>query len=192
MRIFKVFFKIIFILFPVLYSWSQSADLPNPQAKILNSLQEIEAYARDNNLDYRKAQLAATRAAEAMEDIFKFNKSSLSLSGQYGKIGDPDFLEASASLSVPIIDQLSISARIYGDLDYQEGLSLNPLYHSDSRTQLSLNYQKTRISLSNLGMSAGIEAQRAALSLMINQRKVEYQEKYEDLMQISYQDERVK
>lgn len=163
-----------------------------PVSGRLSSLEEIEALAREKNLEYRKALLTAKRAASALEDALPLSKTFLSFSAQYGKTSDPDFLGYSASVSLPLLEQLGVSGRIDQDSLYQLGLSVNPLYHSDSSRQLALAYRKALLQVEDLSISVGKEARQSALAWMTSLRKSHYQEELAALRKAAYEDEQVK
>jgi outer membrane protein TolC len=141
------------------------------QERTLSSLDEIAGAARDNSLTYKQAQLAAQSARLAVPDFLGLKSSSLATTYTYG---DGSFLDGlSAKLTLPIVDQASVSASVSGSGSGSVSATLSPLAHSDARTQAQIAYQKALEAVSYQYNSVSMSAVQAALSWMGAERELE-------------------
>jgi hypothetical protein len=150
-----------------------------PQAAALATLDQIAAAGQANSLDYEKALLAARKAEAGVPDLIKVKSSTLSGSYSYSaaKSGTGAADGVSASLSVPLAEQASLSASVANDLSAKVSASLKPLAHSDARTQAQLAYEKAVAAADEAGRSSGSVAVKAALKWMSLERQLATQAK---------------
>jgi hypothetical protein len=167
-----------------------------PQAASLTTLDQIAAAGKENSLDYAKALLAASRAESNVPGLLKAKSSTLtgsySYSGAKTAAGVPTASTAStdgvsASLSVPLVDQASLSASVSSDLSSKVSASIKPLAHSDTRTQAQIAYEKAVAAADEAGSGAGSDAVKAALKWMSLKRQLATQESA-----VSYREEAYK
>jgi len=149
-----------------------------PQATTLSTLDEIAALGKEKSLDYAKALLSARQAEADIPALIKAKSSTLTTSyshaGASGTSGASESStdEVTASLSVPIVDQASLSASVSDDLSSKVSASLSPLAHADDRTQARIAYEKAVAAADEAGMSAGSSAVKAALAWMSLERQL--------------------
>jgi hypothetical protein len=150
-----------------------------PQATA--ALDRIAAAGRENSLEYAKALLAAKKAESNLPDPIKAKSSTLttnySYTGAKSQGGGASSDGVSASLSVPLVDQASLSASISSDLSSKVSAAIKPLAHSDSGTQARIAYEKAVAAADEAGRSAGSAAVKAALKWMALRRQLATQEK---------------
>jgi outer membrane protein TolC len=148
-----------------------------PQALTLSTLDEIAATGREMSIDYARAKLSAEKAASEVPDLLKIK--STSLSGTYSYTGAKTGLpgpsanptsELSASLDVPLIDQVSLSASIKDDGSGRVNAAVKPLYHADTRTQKMIAYEKAVAAMEDAAKNAANSAVKAALKWMASER----------------------
>ncbi len=141
---------------------------------ILLSLEEIASYGAEHSLDYKNSQLSVLRADEEREGLLLLKNSSISVETSIledinGNVSDSDSdmgLGYSSTLTVPVIEQISLSASVYNDLSTHMGISLNPLAHSSTQKESELNYNSSIISANGAMISTQIDAVGSALSWM--------------------------
>jgi hypothetical protein len=163
-----------------------------PQAASLTTLDQIAAAGKENSLDYAKALLAASRAESNVPGLIKAKSSTLT--GSYSYTGAKTATGSSAagastdgvsaSLSVPLVDQASLSASISSDLSSKVSASIKPLAHSDTRTQAQIAYEKAVAAADEAGGGAGSDAVKAALKWMSLKKQLATQQEA-----VSYRDE---
>jgi outer membrane protein TolC len=152
-----------------------------PEAKKLATLDEVAAAGLANSLDYAKARNAVAAAAAAVPALVKAKSSVLATTYSYD---NPKTSSIAATL--PILDQIGLSASVAQDLSSTLSASLNPLSHSDTRTQAQIAYQKALAAMDDKGRTAGSEAVKAALTWMSRSRQVATQEKLTALKEEAY------
>jgi len=172
------------------------------QAIQLESLQAVGFWAKTHNLDYRKAAWEAQKAFDAIPGLLRLDKSTLALSSQYsGTASEPaigtetasaETPTFSASLNLPIVDQLGLSFRTDQDLNGQAGITISPLAQSTSRDQARLAWEKAALAADNTGLTVQNSAIKAFLSRQNALRSLKTQESTVALKEIAYQDQKVR
>jgi hypothetical protein len=179
-----------------------------PETRKLATLDEIAAAGTASSLDYARARNAAATAAAAVPALIKAKSSTLSLAYSYSDssaaagsaAGSPGQDSAASSTShsltaaanLPLLDQLSLTGSVKADAatkSYKSadvGVTLNPLAHSDARTQAQINYQKALAAADEKGRAAGIQAVKAALAWMSQKRQLATLEKTTALKEEAY------
>ncbi len=174
------------------------------QASELTGLEAVGVWAKAHNLDYRKAAWEAQKAFNAIPGLLRLDKSSLALSSQYsGTASEPvTGTEAgaatassttptfSASLNLPIVDQLGLSFKTDQDLNGQAGITISPLAQSTTRDQARLAWEKAALAAENTGLSVQNSAIKALLARQNAQRNLKTQESTVSLKEIAYQDQK--
>lgn len=149
-----------------------------PQPTALANLDEIAAAGRKNSIDYAKALLAAKKAEANVPDLIKVKSSTLT--GSYAYSGSASVSDATtdgvtASIDVPIVDQISLSASFSSERASKISTTVKPLSHADTRTQAQIAYEKALAAANEAGRSAGFTAVKAALKWMSLKRQLETQ-----------------
>lgn len=152
-----------------------------PETAKLTTLEEIAAAGVASSLDYAKARNAVVAAAAAVPALVKLKSSTLSTTYTYD-----DMKRTSASISLPVIDQIGLSASVTQELAATVSATLNPLAHSDARTQAQIAYQKAVAAADDKGKAAGTKAVKAALAWMSLKRQLDTQEKLTALKKDAY------
>lgn len=110
-------------------------------SQTLNSLDDIKSYALENSTDYKRVLLDVISARNQLDGFIKMDETSFSFDWEYDNNTD----SASARIDVPLIDQLSVNAQVQDDLSGQLGLSISPLYHSDSRQLVDIQEEMVAV-----------------------------------------------
>ncbi len=163
---------------------------PGAAARKLATLGDIAAEGNASSLDYAKARNAAAAAAAAVPALVKAKSSTLAATYSYSsvKTGASDAGNSfGAALSIPLLDQVGLSASVSSDLSSIVSASLNPLAHSDARAQALIAYEKALAAEENAGRAAGRTAVKAALAWMGQIRQLATQEKVTALKQEAYE-----
>ncbi len=162
----------------------------------LKTLEEIAAFGVENNLDYRTSQVNVMQKAEDREGIIKLEHSSISATGTFNNaFSDPVTGESfgfTSTLSVPVVDQVSISGTINNDIEGQIGVTITPLVHSDSNRQSEIQYENALISVESARANAGNSAICTALNWMSAFRDQEAQFTAVELSGIKYNDDKIR
>jgi len=163
---------------------------------VLNSLDEIAQYGIEHNIDYKSDQVNVMQAEENIESILLIEHSSISAEGI---MAIPDIQSDptpsfgfSSTLSVPIIEQVSLSGTITDDLSGQIGISLSPLAHSSGSKLSEIEYNKAMVTAESARISAEIGALSAALQWMSANRELLAQKIDAELAEIMYKDDKVR
>jgi len=188
--------KNVIIIFAILLLISTAAN----SETILSSLEDIASYAAEHNPDYKNSQVNVMRADDNRLGLFLFKNSSLSVNTDIYDIlkgsetelpgyTDPGY---SAALTLPVIEQLSLSASVDNDLNGQLSFSLKPLAHSSAQKELELNYNSSVISAEGTLISVKIDAVGAALKWMSAKRELSAADRESKLSEIKYKDDKVR
>lgn len=172
-----------------------SAAVLNGQTA-LNTLDDIARFGTENNLGYKNDQLNVRTAEENREGILQFEHSSISVSGGMGIIdlqsnSNPSY-GFSSTLSVPVIEQVSLVGTITDDLSGQVGISLNPLAHSAGSRLTEIEYSRAMVSAESSRISAENGALSASLQWMSANRELKAQKVSADLAEIKYNDDKIR
>jgi hypothetical protein len=160
---------------------------------ILNSLEEIEDYGSCHNLDYKSSQVDVLQAEEDRVGYFLFDESSIKTESGFDSSEDSDnYWSFSSELSVPVIEQLTLSAKIDETLNSEFGLTLKPLAHSDTREQAEISYKGAVITAEAAGYYAENGALSAALDWMNSIRDLKHMEQAAAVAEIQYNDDKVR
>ncbi len=154
------------------------------QASKPATLDEIAAAGKENSIDYAKALLSASKAEASIPGLIKAKSATLTTSYSYAGARTAASLSSattaagsSAALSVPLVDQASLSASISDDLSSKISATLKPLAHDDTRTQALIAYEKAVAAADEAGRGAGTDAVKAALKWMSLKRQLATQER---------------
>jgi len=183
MDLIKFFFIMLFLAFGHL-----GLDAQNQDSSRLDSLDDIGRYALENSTSYRRVLLDVLSARNQLEGIIRLEESSLSLSSSVTE----DSLDNTASLALPLIDQISLNASVNSDNSSQLGLSFSPLNHSDNRAQLKINYDKAVLLAEETAVLTENQALAAALNWMSASRQLEIQSEIVQVKETVYRDEKVR
>ncbi len=183
MDLLKIFFVMLFILFGHLGLNAQAQD-----SKTLDSLDDIGRSALENSTAYRRVLLDVLTARNQLEGIVRLDQSSLSLKGATGGSS----WDSSASLNLPLIDQLSLNASLDNSSSGQLGLSFSPLAHSDNRDQLKITYDKAVLLAGETAVTTENQALSAAFAWMSASRLLDIQTQTVKVKETVYRDEKVR
>jgi len=157
-----------------------------------SSLADVAALAVSHNLELKESLWELEKARSALPGLWNLESSGLSLKGEINQAGESLASSASASLAVPVADQLRLTGTFKSDRSGQAVISLFPLAHSDetvqARLSLTLREQQAvekKIEVENAALSAvlGWAADREALAI---------QEALTGLREQEYRDTRVR
>jgi len=162
------------------------------EAEVLSSLEEIAAYASANNLTVRASLLQAAKAEDDIISALKLKFSEVTGDFQYSDTQDNSGWTNTGKITLPILDQISISGQIDTNMNYQFGISLNPLAHSDTDEQAVISYQSALLKVENERLSAEQSAVQSALSWMTALKDLEIQEESTALKKTLYDDEKIR
>lgn len=152
----------------------------------LSSLEEYKTYAMDNNLDLLKSDLDEEESAESVESIFKLDSSKLGLNADYKN----ENFGYSASVTVPIIEQLQLSGSIDDEYKGSVGFSVNP-FKTDTNTQKSaLSYEVTKLKHSQTLLDVQSSSMESALNWMVAVNSLELAELKSEYYETIYIDDK--
>jgi len=166
---------------------------------MLSSLEEIAAYGAGHNLEYKSSQVGVLTAADNRTSILLLEDSSITTEGTYNDANNSDVNNGDSSswgltskLTVPVLEQLSLSGSIDEELNSQVGLILSPLAHSDSHIQSEISYDSTLVIAESARISAENDTLSAALNWMVSTRDLEVLQRSAELKDIIYNDDKVR
>jgi Outer membrane efflux protein len=183
----------IFIMFLIISATANSET-------VLSSLDDIASYGLEHNLDIKNSQISVLKADENRTGLFLFNNSSISVetsileglnvptAGSNSATG----LGYSSTLTVPVIEQVSLSASVDNNLNTHLGISLNPLSHSSTKEESELIYNSSIILANGAMISAQIDAVGSALGWMSAGRDFTTVKREAELSEIRYNDDKVR
>ncbi len=153
-----------------------------PQTVTLSTLEEVAELGRKVSIDYAEALLAVEEAELEVPDLVKIKSSTLSGSYSYSGAdasGSSSLASSgfSTSLSIPLVDQLSLSASLADDLSGEVAATVKPLVHDDTRTQKKIAYEKAVAAAEDAGRNAGVAAVKAVLAWMAAERQLATKER---------------
>jgi len=155
------------------------------------SVSDIAEYALTHSRDIAAAEKAVADAQDALSEVFEIEKSSLKLSGGYdytepSETPGPEYEEhsfdADASITIPIIPELSLSASLGSSIDEWDpsgSLSLRYEPFGDSSTEWKEweTLRKAEIQLADLQNTIPMSAEEAAFDLIEGQLNLESAER---------------
>ena len=167
---------------------------------VLTSPDEIAAYGAEHNLDYKNSQLNVLRAEDNRVSILQLKDSSISFDLSVLKnLGESSIyqdshtgLGFSSTLSIPIIEQISFSAKISDDFSGDLEFSLNPLAHSSTSKESEISYNSAMISAESSLTSAEVNAIESALDWMSSNRDLSASKRESELAELQYNDDKVR
>ena len=175
------------------------------------SIAEIAARAQAQNFEVQKAERAVIKAGKDLTGDSILKTSSVAIEGGYhylpeGSIPPPRGFSGEASLSVPILNQLSLGGEIsLGQLRGLEGeisLSAHPFEAKRTTYEEQESFGKALVHLSYLKRKIYLEAEALALTVLssnqervlarasfeLEQKKYELVRKQQELGEASFQD----
>jgi len=157
----------------------------------LSTLQQIASYARSHNLEYKQAVWEAEKIRNKTEDIFQLEKSTISVSANQARTSEftPDI---STQATIPIINQLSLTATVNQDLVGSFGVTISPLVHTNTRESQQLNTRQANLEAETTGKNAETGSIRAALTWMNLQKQLTVQKQKTGLSQTAYEEEKIR
>jgi outer membrane protein TolC len=160
---------------------------------ILTSLEEIAIYGSEHNLNYKNSQINVLKTEESKESFLKLKNSSISTQGSIQSVSDQNAsLGFSSTLTIPVIDQFSVSGTIEDDLSGQLGISLSPFTHSATSKQSELSYNISLISAESNRIKAENDAISASLNWMSGLKELDTQKRSSELAEIKYNDDKIR
>jgi len=167
---------------------------------VLLTLEDIAYYGAEHNLDYKNSQINVLRADENRIGILRLNNSSISaetsilenLNATTADSNRVTGLGYSSTLTVPVIEQISLSASVDNNLNTQVGISLNPLSHSSTQKESELTYSRSLILADGAMITAQIDTVGSALSWMSAGREFSSAKREAELSETRYSDDKVR
>lgn len=163
-----------------------------PEAKTLSTLDEIAAWAQENNISYQEAVLTARSAELAIPDLILLKTSTLATS--YSNYSDSSSSTSSSvkkgltvKATIPVLDQVSLSSSLSDDLSGSVAATVNPLLHSDTREQARVTWEKALAAASEAGRTASATAIKDALSWMSAARNLETKQQAVKVQEDTYE-----
>jgi len=161
----------------------------------LGSLEEIVEYAYKHNLSYRQDLWEVGKAQNDIEGLLRIDQSSFSFTRDIPVVEDPDAdkdPEYSAGVTVPVLDQFSLSASIDQDNDITSALNFTPLAHDDLKEQDIIAYEKALIDAEQSALDVRNEAVTAALTWMDLSRQLNTQDARATMKGTAYEEEKIR
>jgi outer membrane protein TolC len=121
--------------------------------------------------------------------VIKLDETSFSLSSS---VAEEEEWAATASIDLPLFDQLGLNGALNDDSSGKLGLTFSPLYHSDSREQLSINYEKALLLAEETAVLTENHALSAALNWMSARQQLSVQEEIVAVKETVYRDQKVR
>ncbi len=163
------------------------------RAQSLESLDDIGSYALEHSTDYQRALLDVLTARNDLDGIIKLDETSFSFSSGYAEedSGSNEW-SAKAGVSLPLIDQLALSATISDDYSGELGMTFSPLYHSSDRKQSNIQYDTALLYAEELALDIQNQALSAALVWMSTRRQSDVQREVVAVKEEVYRDEKIR
>lgn len=172
-------------------------------ADTINTIDQVEKAALLNNLDYRTAVLDVLKAQNAIESYIKIENSALGLSGAYEgpsenessssetSSSDP-LIRWQASASLPLIEQLGITAALDQDLKGTITVSINPFSHSAAVQQSKLAYDQKLAAAENIAQATADNAVSTYLGWAAASADYKINAAFAEVNKTLYEDEKVR
>lgn len=157
----------------------------------LNTLEEIALYGSEHNLSYQSSQIGVLEAEGDLVGVFKWENTSIDIDAGYDE-SDSYRWDFSSTLTVPIIEQISLEGEIEEDTSGKIGFILSPLEHSSDKILSEINYDSALLNAEDVRLSSENSAVSAALNWMIAYRYFESQKTLASIKEINYNDDKVR
>ena len=165
--------------------------LPNAiGAQELFSLEDIRNLALNNSLEYKKAQLEAELAAGNVDSLVDLENTLFSAGQNYNS--ESEQWTSSASVELPLLDQLSLNGTLKNDNTLQGGVQFSPLSHNDDRKQQKIALQKARALVRETALNVENTALSCALNWMVQTRLLKNQDEIVSVKESIYSDQKVR
>ncbi len=182
MRVIPLLFFTIFIVISIAVLHGETQ---------LKSLEEIALYGSEHNLSYQSSQISVLEADGDRVGMLKLENTSIDVYAGYG-VSDFDSWDLSSTLTVPIIEQISLEGKIEEDMSGKIGFTLSPLEHSSDRIQSEINYDSALLNSEGARINSENNAVSAALNWMVSYRDYESQETLASIKEINYSDDKIR
>ncbi len=147
---------VLMIPFTTLYATSVDEEISN----LVNiSLQ--------NNIDYLNAKNDLKNSQDDLEQSPAILDSSISSDASVSYSSSSTTLVSSLDVSIPLIDQLTLSASIDTNLDGSVGLTYNPLASSDSTVPNEINLENASVNLNEVEESLKVDIAQAYINYLL-------------------------
>ena len=156
---------------------------------VLTTLEEVAEYGVKYNLNYKNSQINVQKADVNRTGILKVENSSISAEANYS---DNNGFGFNSTLTVPVIEQISLSASMADDLSGQIGISLHPLSHSAGNELSEISYNSSLLSAESARINAENYALSSALNWMSANRELSAQKINAELTENLYQDDKIR
>lgn len=157
----------------------------------LDSLEDIALYGSENNLSYQSSQISLLEADGERVGLLKPDQSTIDFNAAYDELKS-DKWSLSSTLTVPLMEQISLMGKIEEDMSGRAGIILNPLRHSSDKIQSEIDFDSTLLVSEGVRLSSEKNAVSAALSWMSSYRDYETQKILVSLKEINYSDDKVR
>jgi len=153
---------------------------------VLSSLEEIGRFGADRSIQVLQGELTLRQARLEKVSHLKLKDSSLSGTVQFDfNNSDPQW---EAGLALPVLDQVSLSGSIDGNLNSSFAISLSPLAHSSMRELSDQKIRSSAVFLEKARIDGEFMALTLALEWMTAARTYEALKRKTELAEISYKD----
>ncbi|MGD1817865.1 MAG: TolC family protein [Pleomorphochaeta sp.] len=147
---------VLMIPFTALYATSVDEEISN----LVNiSLQ--------NNIDYLNAKNDLKNSQDDLEQSPAILDSSISSDSSVSYSSSSTTFVSSLDVSIPLIDQLTLSASVDTNLDGSVGLTYNPLASSDSTVPNEINLENASVNLNEVEESLKVDIAQAYINYLL-------------------------
>jgi outer membrane protein TolC len=147
---------VLMIPFTALYATSVDEEISN----LVNiSLQ--------NNIDYLNAKNDLKISQDDLEQSPAILDSSISLDSNVSYSSSSTTFVSSLDVSIPLIDQLTLSASVDTNLDGSVGLTYNPLDSRDSTVPNEINLENASVNLNEVEESLKVDIAQAYINYLL-------------------------
>ena len=168
-------------------------------AETIDSIKKIEETALLNNLEYKTSILEVLRAKNDLDTVLKLDDSTVNLSAGYSSAENSSAIEKTSSVfdwsmaaTLPVIEQISLGARLSKELDTTISMNINPLAHSKTVETSKLSYQQKIAKAKQTAMDVKISAVRSYLNWAVAKIDYEIKQKSVDIKKTFYEDEKIR
>ncbi len=155
------------------------------------TLSQIILRARENNPTLMEAQNTLRSAENDLTGDLRLDNSSLRASGDWSlesdKSSSSDNPSGSLTLTVPVIDQVSLSGSVASNQDISAALSLSPFNLTSTRISSEASYGNARASLLFTEAALDWDVLNLALALALAEKQQEVYRQLEQLENDQYE-----
>ncbi|MDC7224475.1 MAG: TolC family protein [Spirochaetales bacterium] len=157
------------------------------------TLSEIILLARENNPDLLEAQNSLVSAENDLMGLWRVEESSLKISSDWSPLEESSYQSltdhgsGTLSLSVPLIDQISLDSSLDTDQDISAGFTVKPLNMTDDTAQSQVTLDNALTDLLYTESNLDWDVLNLALSLALAEKDEAAARAWEELENRQYQ-----